>query len=220
MQIHSIKRFAPSILTAALALSCSSAFAVNQGDWLVRGGVGYVSPNDSSGAVTLDGTTVAGSGVSVDSATNLTLTISYMLTPNVNVELLGALPFKHDINGKGALASSGKVAETKELPPTLVFNYMFNPQSNIRPYVGAGLNYTTFFSTKTTGDLATYDMELDDSWGAAVDAGVDVDLNNDWFFNASVWYMDISTTASLDGAKAVDVDINPWALSVGIGTHF
>jgi outer membrane protein len=217
MQKHPIKRIAPTVLTAALALSCASAFAVNQGDWLVRGGVGYVSPNDSSGDVSGFG---VGSRVSVDDATNLTLTISYFLTPNVNVELLGALPFKHDIKGTGSLASSGKIAETKELPPTLVLNYMFNPQSNIRPYVGAGLNDTTFFSTKTTGDLAGTDMELDDSWGAAVDAGVDVDLNNDWFFNASIWYMDISTTASIDGTKAVDVDINPWALSVGIGTHF
>ena len=216
MQNHSIKRIAPTVLTAALLLSCASAFAVNQGDWLVRGGVGYVHPNDSSGPVS----GVAGTGVSVDSATNLTLTISYFLTPNVNVELLGALPFKHDIKGTGSLASAGKLAETKELPPSLVFNYMFMPQSNIRPYVGAGLNYTTFFSTKTTGALAGHDMKLDDSWGAAADAGVDVDLNKDWFVNASVWYMHITTSASIDGTKAVDVDINPWAVFVGIGTHF
>ncbi len=113
----------------------------------------------------------------------------------MNVELLGAWPFKHDINGSGTIAGAGKVAETKQLPPTLVLNYMFNPQSNIRPYIGAGINYTTFFSTKTTGALAGTDMKLDDSWGAAADAGVDVDINKDWFFNASVWYMNITTTA-------------------------
>lgn len=216
MHNHHSRTVLPAVFSATLAFFSSSASAVNQGDWLVRGGIGYVHPNDSSGPVG----GVAGTGVSVDSATNLTLTISYFLTPNVNVELLGALPFKHDIKGTGSLASAGKLAETKELPPSLVFNYMFNPQSNIRPYVGAGLNYTTFFSTKTKGILAGHDMKLDDSWGAAADAGVDVDINKDWFFNASIWYMHITTTATVDGAKTVDVDINPWALFVGIGTHF
>jgi outer membrane protein len=217
MQDHNFKRVLPAVLTAALALPCASALAVNQGDWLVRGGIGYVSPNDSSGQIT---NAPAGSEVSVDSATSVQLTIAYMITPNINVELLGALPFKHDINGKGTLASAGKIAETKQLPPTLVLNYMFNPQSNIRPYVGAGLNYTTFFGTDTKGILAGTDMSLDDSWGAAADAGVDVDINKDWFFNASVWYMNISTTAKISNGMSVDVDINPWALAVGIGTHF
>ncbi len=217
MHNHYPKTVLSALFSATMALSCSSAFAVNQGDWLVRGGVGYVHPNDSSGDVAGFGT---GSRVSVDSATNLTLTLSYFVTPNVNVELLGALPFKHDINGAGTIAGAGKVAETKELPPTLVVNYMFNPQTNIRPYVGAGINYTTFFSTKTTGALAGTDMKLDDSWGAAADAGVDVDINKDWFFNASIWYMHITTTATVNGAKTVDVDIDPWAVSVGIGTHF
>ncbi len=218
MQYHNFKRVMPAVLTAALALSCSSAFAVNQGDWLVRGGIGYVSPNDSSSDVT---GLPAGSQVSVDSATNVELTIAYMITPNVNVELLGAVPFKHDIKGKGTTANGVKIAETKELPPTLVVDYMFNPQSNIRPYVGAGINYTTFFSTKTTGPLSGIDLNLDDSWGLAAQAGVDVDLNKDWFLNASVWYMNIKTKGTLSGGfGTVDVDINPWALAVGIGTHF
>jgi outer membrane protein len=113
----------------------------------------------------------------------------------------------------------------------LVVDYVFNPQSNIRPYVGAGINFTTFFSTKSTaaldGALGATDIKLDDSWGAAAQAGVDVDLNKDWFFNASVWYMDIKTKATLNSisnnvttTRTVDVTINPWALSVGIGTHF
>lgn len=207
----------PALFSATLALFCSSASAVDQGDWLVRVGVGYVSPNDSSGQVA---GFPDGAEVSVDSATSVQLTIAYMMTPNINVELLGALPFKHDINGAGAISVAGKIAETEQLPPSLVINYMFNPQSNIRPYVGAGLNYTTFFNTDTKGVLAANDMDLEDSWGVAVDAGVDVDINKDWFFNASVWYMDISTTASVDGVDVVDVDINPWALAIGIGTHF
>jgi outer membrane protein len=220
MHSHYSKTVLYALFSATLTVFSASASAVNQGDWLVRAGVGYVSPNDSSGQVYVGGSNIAGSGVSVDSSTGVQLTIAYMMTPNINVELLGALPFKHDIKGSGTLAGLGKIAETDELPPTLVINYMFNPQTNIRPYVGAGLNYTTFFNTDTKGALAGHDMDIDDSWGAAVDAGVDVDINKDWFFNASIWYMDISTTANIDSVKAVSVDINPWALAVGIGTHF
>jgi outer membrane protein len=207
----------PALLSTTLALFCTSASAVDQGDWLFRAGVGYVSPNDDSGQIANAPT---GSEVSVDSATSVQLTIAYMMTPNINVELLGALPFKHDINGAGTLAGEGKIAETDQLPPSLMINYMFNPQTNIRPYVGVGLNYTTFFNTDTKGILAGTDMDLDDSWGAAAQAGIDVDLNEDWFFNASVWYMDISTTANISNGMSVDVDINPWALAIGIGTHF
>lgn len=225
MHSHHSGTVLSALFSATLAVFSTSANAVNQGDWLVRVGVGHVHPNDSSSAVT----GIAGSGVSVGSATNLDLTISYFLTPNVNVELLGALPFKHDIKGTGVIAGLGKIGETKQLPPTLVLNYMFNPQSNIRPYVGAGINYTTFFSTKTTDslntglDVTSSSLKLDDSWGAAVDAGVDVDLNKDWFLNASVWYIRIKTKGTIDytgGPSTVNVDINPWALSVGIGRHF
>lgn len=216
-----------ALFSAAFVTFSSSASAVNQGDWLARVGVGYVSPNDSSGAVT----GIAGSGVSVDSAVSIDLTIAYMITPNVNIELLGSWPFKHDINGTGTIAGLGKVGETKQLPPTLMVDYVFNPQSNIRPYVGAGLNYTTFFKTKSTaslnGALGPTDIDLDNSWGAAAQAGVDVDLNDDWYFNASIWYMNIDTKATLNSTsgsvattRTVDVTIDPWALSVGIGTRF
>ncbi len=51
MQHQNFKAIVPAMLTAALVLPCASAMAVEQGDWLVRGGVGHVSPNDSSGDV-------------------------------------------------------------------------------------------------------------------------------------------------------------------------
>jgi len=49
---HQSRTVLSALFSATLALFCSNASAVNQGDWLVRAGVGYVHPNDSSGAVT------------------------------------------------------------------------------------------------------------------------------------------------------------------------
>ncbi len=207
----------PAALAGCLVGASPAALAVNQGDWLVRVGAAHVSPNDSSGGLTADPSIKVG----VDSSTGLGLNLTYMVSPNIGVEVLGALPFKHDITGAGSLASAGKIAETKQLPPTVVALYNFAPKANVRPYAGIGINYTTFFSEKTTGALSGVSLKLDDSWGLAGEVGVDVDINKDWFFNASVWYMDINTTAKLgSGLGSVDVQIDPWAFFVGVGTRF
>lgn len=76
-----------------------------------------------------------------------------MATSSIGIELLAAWPFQHDINGAGELAGVGRLGETKHLPPTLSVQYHFMSQSVFRPYVGVDLNYTTFFSEKTTATL-------------------------------------------------------------------
>ncbi|GAA3551960.1 hypothetical protein GCM10022394_35290 [Zobellella aerophila] len=60
----------------------------------------------------------------------------------------------------------GEVAKIQHLPPTLMRQYYFgNAQSQLRPYIGAGINYTTFFDEEGRGALSNTDVELDDSWG-------------------------------------------------------
>lgn len=191
------------------------AQAIKQGDWLVRAGAGYVSPNDSSGDIS----GAPGAKVGVDSGTSLAFTVTYMLRDNLGIELLGALPFKHDITGQGTLSGAGKVAEVKHVPPTLMLAYHFAPQASTRPYAGVGVNYTKFIDEKTTGALAGTSISLSSSTGLAAEAGVDIDINPDWFFNASIWYIDINTTAST-ALGSVDVEIDPWVLMVGVGKRF
>ena len=212
--MHTVSR-TRHIMGALIALGLTAAVvpahAVQKGDWLIRGGLGRVSPTGESGTVP-----VVGGKVEAGNSTNLAVNFTYMLSDNMGVELLGALPFSHDITHN----SLGKVAETKELPPTLVLLYNFAPKSGVRPYAGVGLNYTTFFSEKTTGALAGTSLKLDDSFGLAVEAGVDVDLNKDWFLNASLWRMNIDTEANSSLLGKFDVAIDPWALFVGLGKRF
>jgi outer membrane protein len=65
---------------------------------------------------------------------------------------------------------------------------------------------------------------VDDSNGLTAADGVDVDISENWIFNASLWYIDIDTTAELDTADAgwleVDVEIDPWVFMLGVGTRF
>ncbi|NJN48361.1 MAG: outer membrane beta-barrel protein [Candidatus Competibacteraceae bacterium] len=220
------QRITLSVLSiAALAtLIATPAFALQQGDWLVRVGPAWVLPNDDSGSVS----GIPGSEVSVDDDVTLGFTIGYMMTDNLALELLGVIPAQHDINGEGSIGVLGRIGDTKVLPPTLSIQYHFMPQAQIRPYVGAGINYTLFFDEDTSSRLENAlggktDLELDDSWGLAAQAGVDVVFKDNWFANLTAWYVDIETEATLktNGVKRkVDVDIDPWVLMLSVGTSF
>lgn len=203
-----------TLIAGSLVLTSASVTAVEKGDWLVRFGAVNVSPNDSSTGLSLIGPTAT---VGVDGNSQVFANLSYMIKENVALELLAATPFSHDIVGTGALSGLGKVGETKQLPPTFSIQYHFKPKASVRPYVGAGINYTIFFSEKATNTITS--LKLDDSLGLAVQVGVDVDITKDWFFNADIRYINIETTATTDLGTS-EVKINPTVISLGVGTRF
>jgi len=216
------------ILSAAAGLLLSPiAQAYEAGDWLVRGRIINVNPNESSSAVSV-GTPlapVAGSGVGVTDDTTLELDITYMISKNWGAELiLGSS--RHDVPAKGALAAQGDIIDARTLPPTLTLQYHFRPDAKLRPYAGIGINYTKFFDEKVTGgiDQPGAKVKMDDSWGLAAQVGVDYSINKDWFINADVKYIDMSTTAKFKnttvGAAEVDVDVDPVIFGIGVGRRF
>jgi outer membrane protein len=211
MKKHCNYHIVAALVALTMLMISGKVFALSEGDWLLRFGAVQVSPNDDSGK--LSGAPTV--GVAVDGATGIFINATYMIRDNIGLELLGATPFKHDISATGGV--TGKVAEVKQLPPTFSVQYHFRPKQSVRPYVGAGINYTTFFDEKPTGPLTS--IKLDDSWGYALQGGVDVDISQNWFFNADLRYIDISTTATTN-LGTIDVDINPWVFSVGVGTRF
>src|SRR5690554_5455090 len=182
--------FAAAMMTGlGLSAAALPAMAYEAGDWLVRGRVINVDPNDDSGQLYLDtgaGYAAAGKGVKVDSDTVPELDITYMITRNWGVELILGYS-EHTAKGEKGWAGLGDVADTKVLPPTLTLQYHFLPDTNIRPYVGAGVNYTYFFDEKVPGSSllsnAGDSVKLESSWGWAVQAGVDIAINQDWFVN-------------------------------------
>ena len=140
-----------------------------------------------------------------------------MMTANWAVEVLAAYPFEHDI----ALVDDGsKVGSTKHLPPTVSLQYHFLPDSTFQPYIGAGINYTTFFSEKTYGLLEGSSLSLDSSWGLAAEVGADFMLGDTWFLNVNVRYIDIETDAKLDGDPLGTVAIDPMVYGAHVGLRF
>lgn len=220
-----LSRSLPAITTMCLCISALPVSAGEAGDWVVRGRIVNVSPDEQSSTVRVAGAPVAGSGVTVDSDTIPELDITYMIHRNWGLELILGTS-QHDVHGKGALAGLGNVIDADVLPPTLTMQYHFMPDSNIRPYAGLGINYTLFYDEEVKGglDAPGAKVTMDDSWGLAAQTGVDIDINENWFFNIDVKYINMDTTAkfknSTVGSAAVDVDINPWVFGIGIGTSF
>lgn len=193
-------------LAALLATLAVPALAQSAGDWSLGAGLAYILPQDDNG--TIQGTTT---DIVVGDATGLTLTGEYFFYENVGVELLLAWPFTHDIS-LDLPAGDTKVADTQQLPPVLSLQYHFNGTAgagSVSPFLGVGVNYTTFFNTDTTGMLAGTDLDLGDSWGAAFHAGVDYKASEKDIVRVDVRYIDIETEAELDGQKLDDVAINP-----------
>ncbi len=190
-----------SSLAAALTLCAAPAMAQSKGDWTITAGVHQVAPKSDNG--TLSG----GLEVDVDNDIKPTITGEYFIADNLGIEVLAALPFKHDIN----IAGLGRVGSTKHLPPVVSLQYHFNSAGKVSPFLGLGLNYTTFFSEETGGALAGSRLKLDDSWGLAAHAGLDVALSEKGALRVDVRWIDIDSEVRLDGQKLGTVNIDPLA---------
>lgn len=191
-------------LTAALAALAGPAAAQSRGDWTLGIGIINVNPKSDNGSV-------AGAATTIDDSTQLSLTGEYFIRDNLGIELLAATPFEHDIRLGGAFAGS-----TKQLPPTISVNYHFPTRSNFKPFVGLGLNYTTFFEESSPlGDL-----KLDDSFGLAASIGADWQISERGALRMNIRYMDISTDATLNGTAIGTAEIDPVTLGVSYVHRF
>ncbi|MFC3440560.1 OmpW family protein [Sphingobium rhizovicinum] len=193
-----------------------------EGDVLIRLRGIMVAPNEKSGSIL---PAFPGEKASVDNAVTPEVDVTYMATDNIGFELIAATT-KHSASGRtGTTGSLGKLASTWVLPPTLTAQYHFLPEARVRPYVGAGVNYTLFYNEKPSGALegAVGDtkVHMSDSFGWAAQAGVDIDINDKMFLNLDVKYIDIDTTARLSttaaGVQKVRINLDPLVFGVGIG---
>lgn len=198
------RRTAPLALAIALGGLAAPAFAQQAGEWTFSVGAHQVNPKSDNGK--LAGGTVP---IEVDSDVRPTITAEYFVRDNLGIEVLAALPFEHDISVKGV----GRVGSTKHLPPTVSLQYHFG-QGTVKPFIGAGINYTRFFSTETTGTLAGTDLELDDSFGLAAHVGIDFEVSERSSIRVDARWMDIDTDAEINGVDVGTVEIDPLVYGV------
>ncbi|WP_417727557.1 OmpW/AlkL family protein [Roseovarius sp.] len=203
-----MKHITALTLSALLASAAAPALAQEKGDILLGLGLGWVEPTQNSN-------TLAGQ-IDVDGNLRPTVTAEYFVADRVGIELLASWPFQHDVNLQGV----GNVAKVKHLPPTLSLQYHFVNTSKITPFVGAGINYTYFFDEDGTGALAGTKVELDDSWGLALHAGLDYEITEKSAFRVDVRYIDIETDVKVGGVDIGEVKIDPWVFNVAYVMKF
>jgi outer membrane protein len=185
----------------ALSLAPATTYAQDTGNWIVRARALYLdSSNDDS----------TGLDLSVNNKWFPEVDISYFMTPNWALELILTYPQEHDVSAGGT-----KIGTLKQLPPTLTLQYHFTGMP-VRPYLGAGINYTRFSSVNLPAGV-TIDSS---SWGFALNAGLDYPIGNGWLLNVDVKKVQIGTTVKAGGATLGDFDVDPWLFSVGVGYRF
>ncbi|MBZ8139725.1 hypothetical protein CLD22_07400 [Rubrivivax gelatinosus] len=188
-------------LMAGLAAPMAQAQADDSGSWIVRARALYLDPANKGTDLDLN----------VNSKTFPEVDITYFFTPNLATELILTYPQKHDVK-----SGSTKLGTLKHLPPTLTLQYHFTGLNGFRPYVGAGINYTRFSSV----DLpAGVDIDKN-SFGAALNVGVDVPLGGGWLFNVDVKKVQIRTDVSVGGIDHGSFKVDPTLFSIGVGKRF
>ncbi|TXI50366.1 MAG: OmpW family protein [Lysobacter sp.] len=192
-------RLVPLALALALGGVAAPAFAQQAGEWTMSFGAHQVNPKSDNGSL-------ANNALDVEVGSNVrpTVTAEYFLRDNLGIEVLASWPFEHDINIKGL----GNVGSTKHLPPTVSLQYHFG-NGTVKPFVGAGVNFTTFFSEDTTGALAGSDLSLGNSFGLAAHAGLDFEVSERGSIRIDARWIDIDTDVELDGADIGTVNIDP-----------
>jgi outer membrane protein len=192
-------------LAAALATAAAPAVAQSKGAWTLGVGVHQVNPKSDNGALDGAALELGRLPVEVDSDIKPTITVEYFIADNIGIEVLAALPFKHQISIDGV----GAVGETKQLPPVVSFQYHFNSAGKVSPFLGAGINYTAFFSEESKGALDGTRLKLEDSWGLAAHAGLDFKVGERGALRVDVRWADIDTKVKVNGADLGSANIDP-----------
>lgn len=199
--------------TACFAGAVSPAMAAGEGDWLSKDrfqvrvrALGVLPDVDSSVNI--------GGDVDVGNALTPEVDLTYFFTPHIAAELIAATA-QHSLEYTGDV----NLGKTWILPPTVTLQYHFTPDKKFSPYVGAGLNYSIFYGEETGTGFT--DLNVDNAWGPALQAGFDYWVNDNWGVNVDVKKIWMNVDASLNnGAVQADVDLDPWIVGAGVSYRF
>lgn len=227
-----------SLIFAALAaaglvatvLSGPARAEDTQSPWQLRVRALGVVPDTSGSSVNVQGVPALSSpnsGLTIDNSIVPELDVSYYFTRNIAAELvLGVTP--HNINATGQL-NGLYVGKSWLLPPTLMAQYHFTDFGPFKPYLGLGVNYTFFFNqtpgyTPNGNGLSVTSLNVNNSVGAAFQAGFDYMIDNHWGFNMDVkklllrpsYNATVNNTIPVSGTANID----PWLIGVGLTYRF
>ncbi len=199
------KHLIAAVALAAATLVTGNAFAqAKEGPWMVRvRAVNLDSANNDS----------TGLGLSINNKTIPELDISYFFNKNLAMELILTVPQTQTVSSS---VVGGEIGTLKHLPPTLLAQYHFD-MGGFKPYVGAGINFTRFSSVNLLNGAADVGR---DSFGGALQVGVDIPLSSNLYLNFDVKKVYIGTDVSVGGVNMGSFKVDPLLVGVGLGWRF
>ena len=195
-------------------------------NWQVRLGGVAVQPNEKSEVSAIGG------DVNISNSFIPELDFTYFFNKNVAAELILGTT-KHDVKTTGSnLTAIGGPASAEVdlgsvwlLPPTLTLQYHFYPTKTLKPYLGAGLNYTIFYSVDEGSVVKG--LDYDNAVGFALQGGLDYMLNDKYFLNFDIKKLFLKTDVNVDATNLAsglkipaEVNIDPLLIGFGVGMKF
>ena len=217
-------------LATAIALGSTATMAQqSEGNWMMRVRAVHIDTDNKSDAIAA--AAIPTDGIHVSNKTIPEVDFTYFLNKNLAAELILTYPQRHDVNITASAAGAFKAGTFKHLPPTLTLQYHFAPNAQLRPYVGAGINYTRISNvslgpldavTRTLGGGNTGSNYLDkNSWGGALQVGFDVKIGSNSYLNFDIKKVYIQTDLSNTVfGKLSTVKVDPVLIGVGYGFKF
>lgn len=184
-----------AIIAGGTVTVSQAALAYQTGDILLRGDIAKTSPEgDASG--------------SIESENGFVGSVGYMMHDKVGVTLGSSEEFEHELSA-GAYEGS-----FEQQPIDLMVQYypLGGLDARIQPYAGVGANYTRF-----SGESAG--LNIDNTWAAKGELGVDLFVTENFAFNGFASYTDLDADYSLNGVSD-EADIDPVTVGGGVTFRF
>lgn len=155
-----------------------------------------------------------------------TIAIEYFLTDNFSIETICCMT-QHDVDGTTGLPGAELVSDAKLIPATVTIKYHAD-LGVAKPYLGVGPTYFLWVSDKpgaATIPLGVTDFSLSDELGLALQAGVDVPLNDKGMalsIDAKKYFIDTTARWYAGDTLAIETEhkLDPWVLSAGLAFSF
>jgi outer membrane protein len=189
-------------IAVAAGLAAPLATQAQEGPFLVRvRAVNLDSANKDS----------TGLNLTINNKVIPELDVSYFFSPQFAAELILTYPQKHTLSAGGT-----EIGSLKHLPPTLTAQYHFTQFGAFKPYLGAGVNYTRFSAVKLPAGV---DVERN-SFGLAIQAGIDFAISKNMYLNLDVKKVQIRTDVSAGGTTIGTFKVDPLLIGAGVGYRF
>lgn len=226
MRLKSLALAMATIVT--LAPIASQAQSAEENPWMVRvRAVDLLFQNGQSNggsAAAADGVGVQANNIRAQNKLIPEFDISYFFTKNIAAELVLTYPQRVNVYSN---LTPGPLGTVTALPPSLLLQYHFTELGAIKPYIGAGVNYTIFgnrnnFSVAGYSNVATVDQS---SFGFVGQVGADYMFDKHWGMNVDLKYATMSTNVTgqnvLGGYGNIGkLTLNPWMPAVGMTYKF